>query len=195
MFQHLWCRLLTQKWITGTGGCLLRLLTHQRWCPGHSPTQEMKCANDVMAAHQQGWNRLTSKPSWDINVVRYWIEVAATGRNTNQGVIAGRVFGCCAEKGAQLPKGCTHRIHKYRVVLQGNVVKDPNYEFALCQYHGSNHARLQAGKAVDCYGCIPGHTIAPCDADLSYIQTELKGHDAWIVLPAEAWPADWWGDD
>ena len=51
---------------------------------------------------------------------------------------------------------------------------------------------MQAGKAAECYGCLPGHDIEQCDTDQAYMQTELKGTETWIALPEEAWPADWW---
>ena len=74
--------------------------------------------------------------------------VCATARQNNKCVHLGRVFGFCVEKGAQLPKGHTHRVFKSRVVSQGNDVKYQNYEHALLQDRGSNHASRQAGKQL-----------------------------------------------
>ena len=70
--------------------------------------------------------------------------------------------------------------------------KHQNYQHALFQDLGSKPAIMQAGKAVDCYGCLPGHDIDQCDADQAYIQTELTGTETCVALPEEAWPADWW---
>ena len=84
---------------------------------------------------------------------------------------------------------------KFRVVFQGDDVKDQNYEYALFQDLGSNPASMQAGNAVECYCCLPGHSVEQCDVDQSYIQTELKGTEKWIALLEEAWLADWWNSD
>ena len=150
---------------------------------------------DAQVAGTKEWATLQDKPAGDIIVVREWGEVCATARRLKQLVHLGRVFGFCVEKGSQLPKGHINRVSKFRVVFQGNDVKDQNYENALFQDLGSNPASMQAGKAVDCYGCLPGHAVEQCDADQAYIQTELTGTETWIALPEEAWPAEWWNKD
>ena len=56
---------------------------------------------------------------------------------------------------------------------------------------GSSLATLQAAKAVDFFGCVPGHAIEIADAEQAYIQAEMKGDPTWICLPPEARP-EWW---
>ena len=34
---------------------------------------------------------------------------------------------------------------------------------------------MQADKAVDFFGCLPGHVIEVADAEQAYIQAEMKG--------------------
>ena len=58
---------------------------------------------------------------------------------------------------------------------------------------GSAPATMEAGRAADCYGCMPGHSITIADAEQAYIQAELKGNPTWVALPPEAWPASWHG--
>ena len=56
---------------------------------------------------------------------------------------------------------------------------------------GSSLATLQAAKAVNVFGCVPGHAIEIADAEQAYIQAEMKGDPTWICLPPEARP-EWW---
>ena len=56
---------------------------------------------------------------------------------------------------------------------------------------GSSLATLQAAKAVDFYGCLPGHCIEVADAEQAYIQADIQGDPTLIGLPPEARP-DWW---
>ena len=55
---------------------------------------------------------------------------------------------------------------------------------------------MQAGKAVDCYGCFPGHAVEQCDADQAFVQTLLKCIETWVALPEEASPPpEWYNKD
>ena len=92
------------------------------------------------------------------------------------------------EKGAELPKNDPRRKFKYRVVFQGNRVVTQNWETALFQDMGSSPASMEAGKYVDCHGCLPGHDIEQADAEQAYVQADLEGTETWVWLPPEAWP-------
>ena len=100
----------------------------------------------------------------------------------------GYMFGICVEKNSQL----VEHLRKFtgRVVFQGNQVYDKNYDYAIFQDLGSSPANLQAAKAVDCFGCLPGHAIEIADAEQAYIQADMKGDPTWVSLPPEARP-DW----
>ena len=50
---------------------------------------------------------------------------------------------------------------------------------------------MEASKAADFYGLIPGHAVEIADAVQAYIQAELSGTPCWICLPPEARPDSW----
>ena len=50
---------------------------------------------------------------------------------------------------------------------------------------------MEAGKAADCYGCVPEHDCEQADAEQAYVQAELKGTETWVALPEVAWPDEW----
>jgi hypothetical protein len=70
-------------------------------------------------------------------------------------------------------------------------VVDQNWEVALFQDLGSCPATMEAGKAVDAYGCFPGHIVQQSDAEQAYVQADLKGNETWVLLPEDAWPPGW----
>ena len=52
-------------------------------------------------------------------------------------------------------------------------------------------AAIEAAKAADCYGLIPGHDTQQADAVMAYTQSKLGGVATWVRLPREQWPASW----
>jgi len=52
---------------------------------------------------------------------------------------------------------------------------------------------MEAGRAADFYGSVPGNCISVADAEQAYIQAKLKGNTTWVALPPEAWPEEWKG--
>ena len=64
-------------------------------------------------------------------------------------------------------------------------------KYVIFQDLGSSPATLRAAKAVDVFGCAPGHAIEIADAEQAYIQAEMKGNPTWICLPPEGRP-EWW---
>ena len=145
------------------------------------------------AAMKVEWDRLFEKKVWDIDSVKEWDDVAAKARREKETVDFGYVFGICVLKNAELPEGSLARKYKGRVVFQGNRVVNQNWETAIFQDLGSAPATMEAGRAADCYGCMPDHEITIADAEQAYIQAELKGNPTWVALPPEAWPAQWRG--
>ena len=53
--------------------------------------------------------------------------------------------------------GDPRRYFKYRVVFQGNQVKDQNWDVALFNEMASTPATLEASKIADAYSCFPGN--------------------------------------
>ena len=122
-------------------------------------------------------------------------------------------FGLCFEKGAELPAGHPDRKYKGRYVFQGNVVCDEYQETALFKELGSSPATLEGAKAVDAFGCLPGHLTESSDAKQAYTQALLGKHtpgassgaggevpckvhtDTWVTLPKEVRPVTKYGRD
>ena len=82
----------------------------------------------------------------------------------------GNAFGICVEKGSEMPKGHKDRKIKGRYAYQGNQVVDEYQEAALFNELGSSPATLEGAKAVEAYGCLPGHQIQQADASAAYTQ-------------------------
>ena len=81
-------------------------------------------------------------------------------------------------------------------MLQGDQVKDQNWEAALFQDLGSSPAAMEASRAADAYGMLPGHDIEVADADQAYTQSYLDGPvQTWVVIPKEQWPQKWIDDN
>ena len=91
----------------------------------------------------------------------------------------------------ELPPLDPKRKFKGRVVFQGNRVTNQHWEAAIFQDMGSCPATMEAPKAADFYGLIPGHAVEIADAVQAYIQADLSGTPCWICLPPEARPASW----
>jgi len=98
------------------------------------------------------------------------------------------------EKNAELGEDDPLRKLKARVVLQGNNVKDHNWDVAIFQDLSSSPATMQASKAVDFWGSLPGHDEDQADAKQAYTQAKLSSpNETWVGLPREAWPKAWEG--
>lgn len=65
------------------------------------------------------------------------------------------------------------RKFKGRYVLEGNRVKYEHDETALFDELGSSPASMEASKAVDAFGLLPGHCIEQADAQQAYTQSLL----------------------
>ena len=72
--------------------------------------------------------------------------------------------------GSEVRKGHKGRKFKGRYVYQGNQVVDEYQEAALLNELGSSLATLEGAKAVDAFGCLPGHKIEQADASAAYTQ-------------------------
>ena len=78
-------------------------------------------------------------------------------------------------------------------MFQGNKVTDESAEVALFAELGSAPANMEAGKALDAYGAMPGNDITQGDGKQAYTQALMKGVETWIRLPKNRWPASWKG--
>ena len=105
----------------------------------------------------------------------------------------GKVFEICVEKGSELEKGNPLRKYKGRTVFQGNNVKDEASETALFAELGSSPANMEAGKSIDCYGCMPGNKVSQSDGKQAYTQALMKGVKTVVRIPRNRWPKEWIG--
>jgi hypothetical protein len=131
------------------------------------------------------WTRLLSEGVWDMKEVRNWSDLARDARVKSKTIHLGRIFGIMVEKNHELDIKDPSRKMKYRVVFQGNNVVTQNWEAALFQDLGSSPASMEAGKAVDAYGCFAGNGVEQADAEQAYVQAKLEGVETWICLPDE----------
>ena len=81
------------------------------------------------------------------------------------------LFGSCVKKNSKLPPGHPKRKFKGRVVFQGNRVTNQNWEAAIFQDLGSCPATMEASKAADFSGLVPGHAVEIADAERAYAQS------------------------
>ena len=148
--------------------------------------QEIASTPAAQAAMQKEWDKLRNLKTWDEKEVREWQTVASEARATKHTVHVGRIFGICVEKGSELPEGNPGRKYKGRVVFQGNNVKDENSDYAIFNELSSAPASMQAAKAVDAYGLLPGRATELTDAEGAYTQTKLGGDTVtWVRIPKE----------
>jgi len=132
---------------------------------------------------------------WDENSVREWKDVAACARRGCKVAHMGHIFGITVLKGSEFLAGDPRRKYKHRVVFQGSWVKDQVYNSAMFQELGSCPATMEASRAADCRGCIPGNDMQQSDAEQAYVQAELIDcTQTWVALPRDQWPQKWIDD-
>ena len=80
-----------------------------------------------------------------------------------------------------------------RVVFEGCHVKDEGNNWAIFSEITSCPATMEAGKAADAFGLLPGHEIQVADGESAYTQAKLGGPATWVRLPKERWLPEWHG--
>ena len=85
----------------------------------------------AMEAYSKEWNNLERKGVWRWDALTEWSKAVKYHKNhphPNYGteVHFGYLFGIMVEKGAEFEVGDSRRYFKYRVVFQGNQVKEQN---------------------------------------------------------------------
>jgi hypothetical protein len=158
--------------------------------------------NDTaMKAYWKEWNNLEAKGVWDWSTLCEWSDCQAVQRSkvaaaTKAGVLLdaddlevhlGYLFGFMVEKGAEFPEGDVRRKWKYRVVFQGNMVVDQDWQAACFEQLASTPANLESSRYADLYALFPGHSVEARDVQQAYLQAELRGPPTYVVLPKELW--------
>ena len=75
--------------------------------------------------------------------------------------------------------------------LSRETVLGTNWEAAVFQELSSCLATMQAAKAADCYGLVPGNHVMQADAEIAYTQSLLGGVKTWVRIPKEQWRKEW----
>jgi hypothetical protein len=121
--------------------------------------------------------------------------VVAEARASGKEVHFGHLFGICVEKNSELAPDNPARKFKGRVVFQGNQVRDQAGDWALFEELSSAPATMEAGEAVDAYGCAEGNLCQQADGTFAYTQALLGvgGVPTWVRIPMERWPKAWIG--
>ena len=156
---------------------------------------EVKTNPKARAAMQTEWERLrkVKRPDgthgvWDEAAVQEWSAVRASARRIGKKINVGLVFGIVVEKNVELDPTDKRRKYKGRAVFQGNNVRDEYGNWAIFAELGSSPATMEAARAADAYGLLPGHAVQQSDAEQAYTQAWLTGTETWVRLPKEQWP-------
>jgi hypothetical protein len=154
--------------------------------------KDIRAEEGAIAALQKELAGLRAAGNWDETGVREWHHVSSESKRSGVKVHIGRIFGIVVEKNTQLKKGDPARKFKGNLVFQGNDTRDEWSHLALFDDVSSSPAAMEAGKAVDAFGLLPGHAVEQADAQQAYIQSDLGGDFVtWVRLPKEFWPESW----
>ena len=80
-----------------------------------------------------------------------------------------------------------------RSVLLGDSLKDRDFSWAEFCELGSSPPTIEAAKALDAVGSLPGYIVKTGDARGAYTQALLLGAETWVALPENRWPKHWIG--
>ena len=140
-----------------------------------------------MEAYWKEWKNLEAKQTWDWDSLAEWDDVSRAANEGEYEVHFGYLFGIMVEKGSEFPDGDPRKYYKYRVVFQGNQVKDQNWDVALFNELASTTPTLEASRAADLYSCMEGNSVQVRDVEQAYLQPDMEGPPVYISLPEELW--------
>ena len=144
-----------------------------------------------MKAYWKEWDNLESKKVWSWDTLTEWDTVSRKYRSDGKEVHIGYLFGFMVIKGDEFPEGDPRRRWKYRVVFQGNQVKDQDWQVALFQAMATAPATLEASRIANLYACSTAdHSIQCRGVEQAYITADLGGTPTYVVLPKELWSAE-----
>ena len=153
---------------------------------------ELKVNTKAREAMQEEWDRLrrVQRPDgtygvWDESAVMEWHKVQCAARRAGTTATVGLVFGIVVEKNHELDPSDKRRKYKGRAVFQGNNVRDQDGNWAIFADLGSSPATMEAARAADAYGMLPGHAVQQSDAEQAYAQAWLTGTETWVRLPRD----------
>ena len=131
--------------------------------------------------------------AWDEGNVREASSVRKEAQRLGKTVHFARIVELCHEKGSELEIGDPERKMKGRSVLLGDNVKDQDFSWAEFCELSSSPPTIEAAKALDAMGSLPGYRVKTGDARGAYTQALLLGAETWVALPENRWPKHWIG--
>ena len=123
--------------------------------------------------------------------MREWLQAVGEPKSRGEKVHVCKIIEICVAKGSELQTGNLLRKFKGRTVFQGNNVKDENAEQALFAELGSAPSTMEAAKAIDAYGAMPGNCAQQSGGRQVCTQALYKGIKTWVRLPKYRWPKFW----
>ena len=99
--------------------------------------------------------------------------------------------GFCHEEGSELEDADPAHKMKGRSVLLGDNVRDQDFSWAEFSELGSSPPSIEAAKALDAMGPLPGYKVKTGDARGAYAQSLLRGAETWVTLPEIRWRKYW----
>ena len=138
----------------------------------------------AMEAYWKEWRNLEDKKVWRWETLAERDEVVAAAKNNPHGeqeIHFGYLFS------SEFPEGDPLQYLKYRVVFQGNNVRDQNWDVALFNEMASTPATMEASRIADTYSCFPECTMEGRDVEQAYLQADMEGPPVYITLPKELW--------
>ena len=152
---------------------------------------EYSRSEEATGAILKEWTKLREAGCWREDKVQEWADVKRRAQQNGEEVHVGSLHELCMEKGSELPPDHEDRKFKGRVVFLGDRVRDAYGHAAVFDELSSSPAAMEAGKFCDSYGLLPGHCTKQADAKQAYIQTNLKGKQTWVRIPAHRQPPGW----
>jgi hypothetical protein len=144
-----------------------------------------------MASLNKEWDKVRNMGCWDESRVEEWSVVASRSKRSGVKVHIGRIFDICVEKNSELDESDPNRKFKGRVVFEGCYVKDEDNNWAIFSEIASCPASMEASRAADAFGMLPGHDIEIADGESAYTQAKLGGDLTYIRIPKGRWPDGW----
>ena len=98
-------------------------------------------------AYWKEWQNLEQKKVWKWETLTEWDDVVQYYNSKQEEVHFGYLFGFMVIKGDEFPEGDPRRRYKYRIVFQGNNVKDQDWQVALFSRNDSNPGHPRGGSS------------------------------------------------
>ena len=123
----------------------------------------MEASPAAQEAARKEWDSLHAKGVFDMSGVQEWEDVSRMARESGEAIHHGSLATIVVEKGHELPAGHPGRKFKGRTVFLGDQVRDEEGKAAIFQEISSSPCAMDAGRACDLHGCMPGNVVTSAD--------------------------------